>query len=99
DPGRRRDLARERIEGARAPLAPPRRLGLVADARRQVAGEHGDEQEDEERQQVLRLGHRQREYRIDEEEVVDQEPEEGREKGGAEATPDGAHGAGGEGTT
>ena len=45
----------ERVERRGARLAAARRLGLVAHARRQVAGEHGDQQEDEQRQHVLRL--------------------------------------------
>ena len=49
-PDRRRDLARERVERRGARLAAARGLGLVAHARGQVAGEDGDEQEDEQRQ-------------------------------------------------
>ena len=83
----RRDLAREGVERRRARLAPPRRLGLVADARRQVAREHGDEQEDEERQQVLRLGHGEREARLDEEEVVDERARGARRRSTGRARP------------
>ena len=38
-----RDLARERIERGGPALPPPRRIGLVADARRELAREHGHE--------------------------------------------------------
>jgi hypothetical protein len=63
-------------EGRRATLAAASRLGLLPDPRGEIAGEDGDQEEHEQRQQVLRLRDREGEARFDEEEVVDHEPQQ-----------------------
>ena len=89
--GRRRPALRrsagEGVERRGARLALPRRLRLVARARRQVAGQHRDDQEDEQQDDVLRLGDGEREERLDEEEVVDEQAQHRRHDRRAEPAP------------
>lgn len=79
--------AEERPGGPGAGLGASR---LIADPAREVAGQHGHRQEDGEREEVLGF-EGEREPRLDEVEVVDQEREAGGEVGGPRSEEVGRH--------
>ena len=85
-----RKLARVIVERLRNLSVPDHGLPLVANAPGQGSGEHRDGKKDEQGEQFLRLRHRERVDRLDEEEIVGGERSERGDDRGAGAE---AHGA------
>ena len=77
--GDRRELARKIIKRLRGDDAPRGRIRLLAHAPGEPAGEHGDEKEDEQREELVRLGDGEGVDRLDEEEIIGEEGEHRRE--------------------
>ncbi|EWS54666.1 hypothetical protein X551_02511 [Methylibium sp. T29] len=74
-----RQVAGQFEQRPRARLAVRCDAGLVAQAGGELAGEQPDHQHHRERQQVLHVGHRERQLRYDEEEVEGGDVQEGRQ--------------------
>ncbi len=82
------NLTGEGVERGRMLLAVPCQSGLIAGPGGQSTGQDRDREEDEERHDVLRVGDREREDRLDEQEIVHDQAQERRGDGRPEA---GAH--------
>ena len=71
-----RDRARELVERVRARLTLTRRIRLVADPSGELARQDADDEKRGQGDEVLRLRHREGQYRIHEEEVVDEDTQD-----------------------